>query len=106
MTSADIVGEPAVFTDFCHESRVETAAKDIVAYHEWEVVVIGTLQPGIETKTGRDAGLILNINTFGEFGIFVGQGIEFGVVAPTLPTVEGVANGGLELFKVNVSCKD
>ena len=72
MTSADVVGEAAVFADFCHESGVETAAKDVIAYHEWEVVVIGTLQPGIKTETGRDTGLVLDINAFGDFGVFVG----------------------------------
>ena len=106
MTSADVVGEAAVFADFCHESGVKTATKDVVAYHEWEVVAISTLQPGIETETRCDAGLVLDINTFGDFGIFVGQGVEFWIAATAFPAVEGVANSSLELFKVDVSCKD
>ena len=42
MTSADVVGEAAVFTDFCHEAGVETTAKDVVAYHEWAMSPIAS----------------------------------------------------------------
>ncbi len=69
-------------------------------------MVIGTLQPGIDTETGRDAGLILDIHAFGDFGVFVGESIEFWIVAAAFPAVEGVSNGGLELLEVDVPGED